>query len=172
MLGNYVEDKPSGTGWPMPPFNLDLEQITEKMWTTRDNTPISGNVFGNGLVYSSDKHPAVFSSKDGIVWTLLSPTYSDQPRPLGVPSPNTSNQPTPPAVVSSAPANGVMINLNGKGYKLNLTANDGQLYEVQASTNLQNWVTLASITNSGAVLNFVDSDVTNYPIRFYRLKLQ
>lgn len=165
MLGIFVEDKASGTGWPRPPFNLDLEQITEKMWTTRDNTPISGNVFGNGLVYSSDKHPAVFSSKDGIVWTLLSPSYSDQPTPLAVQSPRNSNrnsnQPTPLAVVSNAPENGVLINLNGKGYKLNLAANNGQLYEIQASTNLQDWVTLASITNSGALLNFVDSEVTN-----------
>jgi hypothetical protein len=33
-------------------------------------------------------------------------------------------------------------------------------------------VTLATITNSGAMLNFTDNEVTNYPVRFYRLELQ
>jgi hypothetical protein len=158
MLGNFVNEETYGKSLPAPPSDVPLVPITEEKWMTTDNTPISGNVWGNELVYSSDKHAAVFSSKDGIVWTLLSPSYSDQPTPL--------------AVVSNAPENGVLINLNGKGYKLNLAANNGQLYEIQASTNLQDWVTLASITNSGALLNFVDSEVTNYPIRFYRLKLQ
>jgi hemin uptake protein HemP len=108
----------------------------------------------------------VLTSKDGIVWTRLAPIHSDRPAPIPTPAITGNNQ---NAVISE---NVVAIELNGQAYKLNLTASIGQSMEVQASTNLESWDTLTTITNNGGILNFVDHDATNYPMRFYRLKLQ
>ena len=67
---------------------------------------------------------------------------------------------------------GIEFQLNGKSYQLNLSAKVGQIYQLQASADLEHWMYLATLTNSGTILNFIDHDVTNYPQRFYRLKLQ
>lgn len=131
-------------------------------WTTPDKTSISGSVYGNQVTYSSGKPFVVLSSKDGIVWTRLTPKISDQPVPVIASTIQNVGK----------SENGVMIELNGQLYKLNLTTTIGQSMEIQASTNLQSWVTLTIITNSGGILKFVDRDASNYPMRFYRLKLQ
>jgi hypothetical protein len=45
-------------------------------------------------------------------------------------------------------------------------------FEVQASTNLTNWVLVGNATNlGGSLFQFTDSSVTNSPYRFYRLKV-
>ena len=45
-------------------------------------------------------------------------------------------------------------------------------FEVEASTNLTNWVFTGNATNlSGSLFQFSDSSVTNFPSRFYRLKV-
>ena len=45
-------------------------------------------------------------------------------------------------------------------------------FEVEASTNLTHWVFTGQATNiSGSLFQFIDSSVTNFPSRFYRLKV-
>jgi hypothetical protein len=159
LWGSIENDKSFRVVGPLlGPFGIQLMSTAGGTWTTPDKISISGSVWGNGFVFSSGKQPIVLSSKDGIVWTRLLPKNSDQPTPL--------------TIASNAPENGVLIDLNGQCYKLNLAASVGQFYEIQASTNLQDWTTLTTITNTGGILNFVDRDITNYPMRFYRLKLQ
>jgi photosystem II stability/assembly factor-like uncharacterized protein len=131
-------------------------------WTTPDKTAISGFISGNRHITYTDKAPVVLTSQDGIVWTRLAPIHSDRPAPAI--AGNNQN-----AVVSE---NVVAIKLNGQVYQLNLTSHLGQSMEIQASTDLESWDTLTTITNNGGILNFVDRDVTNYPARFYRLKLR
>jgi hypothetical protein len=143
-------------------FGTELVSTNGEVWTTEDKISISGCVYGNQVLFYSGSRHMVLSSKDGIVWTRLLPSSSDQPTPIV-----TSNNQN--VAVSQ---NGVVIELNGQTYKLNLTSNIGQSMEVQASTNLEIWETLTTITNSGGILNFVDPDAKNYPQRFYRLKLQ
>ena len=141
---------------------LRLLPIDEDTWRTPDNSSISGDVYGNTVTFLYGNRPVVLSSKDGITWTRLAPIFSDHPTPII-------------ASKSQSPAkseNGVVIELNGQPYKLNLTANIGQSMEIQASTNLVNWESLTTITNNGGVLKYIDMDVTKYPMRFYRLKLQ
>ena len=47
----------------------------------------------------------------------------------------------------------------------------GISYQIDASTNLSNWVTLANITNAGAQYTYTDSSSTNLVRRFYRIRL-
>lgn len=45
-------------------------------------------------------------------------------------------------------------------------------FEVEASTNLTNWLVIGNATNiSGSLFQFSDSSLTNFPSRFYRLKV-
>ena len=135
-------------------------------WTAPNKTLITGRVCGNIVVnYFRNKYPngVVLYSEDGISWKRLLPRYSDQQKPL-VAASNTK--------LLAESYNGVLIELNGQPYKLNLAANFGQSMEIQASTNLVDWESLTTITNNGGVLKYIDMDVTNYPMRFYRLKLQ
>jgi hypothetical protein len=163
LWGNIGNDKSFMATVPLGPFGIQLVSTDAETWATPDKMPIAGSVLGNELVYRSGKQPIVLSSKDGIVWTRLLPKNSDQPKQV----PAASNAPS-----AARSETGVLIDLNGQRYKLNLAANVGQLYEIQASINLHDWVTLTTITNTGGILNFVDRDVTNYPTRFYRLKFQ
>ena len=42
---------------------------------------------------------------------------------------------------------------------------------IEASTNLNNWVPLATLYNTNGFLQFLDVTATNFPIRFYRIKV-
>jgi len=46
----------------------------------------------------------------------------------------------------------------------------GISYQIDASTNLSNWVTLANITNAGAQYTYTDSSSINIVERFYRVR--
>ena len=143
-----------------------LESSDEETWTTRDKAAISGIVSGNTVISYTDNPPTVLASEDGIHWHRIKPTHSDNPVQISASSTARNNTSTVPS------DNGVVINLNGQGYKLNLTSSIGQSMEIQASSDLQSWETLTTITNTGGIINFVDPDAKNYPQRFYRLKLQ
>lgn len=134
-------------------------------WTMPDRSFMLGNVFGHAVAYPvpfPNEKMAVLSSTNGIVWTRLPPEKSDNPERV-------SSDEVPSTAKSE---NGIVIKLNDQSYKLNLAVNLGTPMEVQASTNLEDWVTLTVITNTGGILNFSDQDRANYPMRFYRLKLQ
>jgi hypothetical protein len=49
-----------------------------------------------------------------------------------------------------------------------LTGQAGYTYDVQASTNLSNWTTIAVLVNTNGVVPFSDPAATNYNQRFYR----
>jgi hypothetical protein len=144
------------------PLHLVLVSADGENWTTEDKIEIPGTVYGNKMGYYSGKAPVVLSSKDGVVWRRMKPTKIDDPVLL------TTNQ---SAQASEKMENGVGITLNGLPYKLNITAEIGQHMEIQASTNLIDWNTISTITNAIAPLDFTDPDATNFPVRFYRLKI-
>ena len=147
-----------------------LETSDGTTWTTPDKIAISGIINGNIVVTYTDKIPAVLATEDGIHWTRIKPTHSDNPIPMAAPA--------QPAVVvdnnqSKTISDGSLrVDLNGRAYKLNLTSSVGQSMEIQASSDLQSWETLTTITNTGGTLHFIDPDAKNYPQRFYRVKLQ
>jgi len=138
-----------------------LMPMDEDTWIAPDKISVPGAVFGNIICfyYGDLSRQVVLASKDGVVWTRLGFSHSDHPNSIV-----TTN--------SIQSANGVLVELNGLSYKLNLTVEIGQSMEIQASTNLVAWEILTTITNTGGILKYTDSDATNYPMRFYRLKLQ
>ena len=49
----------------------------------------------------------------------------------------------------------------------------GQIYQVQASTNLVDWVNLNTVTADGAgIIQVLDAAARNCPQRFYRAEAQ
>ncbi len=49
-----------------------------------------------------------------------------------------------------------------------VTGGNQQSYLVQASTNLVDWVSIATNAAAGGLINFLDAKSTNFPTRFYR----
>lgn len=64
----------------------------------------------------------------------------------------------------------VTTNMFGGSHVWKLTGEAGFAYGIQASTNLSsgNWTDIAELINTNGVVQFYDSDSTNYPTRFYR----
>jgi hypothetical protein len=67
----------------------------------------------------------------------------------------------PPAIDSPAP--GV-----GGSFKFNIGGPTGLTYEVLASTNFQNWLSLTSLVSTTTQFQFLDLSATNFTQRFYR----
>ncbi len=64
-------------------------------------------------------------------------------------------------------------NIGSAGAQLTMSAIPGQAYEVQASTNLVDWVSLGIVTGSPAgLIQLLDPAAKDYPQRFYRALTQ
>jgi hypothetical protein len=59
------------------------------------------------------------------------------------------------------------IQLVGGAAQVGLTAEVGN-YSIQGSSNLVNWVNLATVTLSNTTGQFFDTSVSNHPSQFYR----
>jgi len=58
------------------------------------------------------------------------------------------------------------------GFGMSFTGTPGQIFVVDASTNMVNWVPLQTNTLTSGPIHFYDPQWTNYPGRFYRLRSQ
>jgi hypothetical protein len=58
---------------------------------------------------------------------------------------------------------------NGQA-RMVVSAPQGEIFTIDASTNLKNWVSLASITITNGPVPFVDAAATNFVRRFYRAR--
>jgi hypothetical protein len=64
-------------------------------------------------------------------------------------------------------------NIGSIGAQLTMSAIPGQVYEIQASTNLVDWVDLNTVdSDPSGVIQFLDAAAKNYPQRFYRVAKQ
>jgi uncharacterized repeat protein (TIGR03803 family) len=59
--------------------------------------------------------------------------------------------------------------VENSGLEIDLSGSVGETFRVLGSTNLVDWVPVASLTNLTGTLKFEDSAATNYGCRFYRL---
>ena len=55
-----------------------------------------------------------------------------------------------------------------RGFRFLLAGDEGNLCEVQTSSNLTSWQSLTSLTISNTAVQFIDLAVTNHSPRFYR----
>jgi hypothetical protein len=69
--------------------------------------------------------------------------------------------PSPPQFVSVQPP-------GADGMTLTLSGDIGGVVEIHASTNLTDWLWLATLTNTSGQVTYIDSDATNQPVRFYK----
>ena len=69
----------------------------------------------------------------------------------------------PPSLGISAPINGVVT--------VTLSGSAGSRYEIEFSTNFQNWTVLTNETATNGTFSVVDTGITNQPLRFYRALL-
>ena len=67
----------------------------------------------------------------------------------------------------NAPPSFTSIALDGQGAQMTLTGTIGNAYVLQASSDLQNWITISVQTNVTGTLNFTEPLTTN-ALRFYR----
>jgi len=58
------------------------------------------------------------------------------------------------------------------GFNLHLSGPAGSNYVIQASTDLKNWTSISTNAAPTGSITYTDTDVTNYPWRFYRAKIQ
>lgn len=149
----------NGVSWSKQVFGADnLQAVT----------------FANGTFVVVGNSGKILSSLDGVVWQQRTNSISDaltgitfgngtfvacsiqgglfQSAPVGIPS----------LTASGAP--------NGVGINLAMSGEIGRGYRIQARTNLAegDWEDFLSFTNTGPVMEFLDTSVTNLPSRFYR----
>ena len=72
----------------------------------------------------------------------------------------------PPAVPPILLSNPAWLPGNAFGFTLSSEA--GLTYQIDTSTDLSNWVPLATLTATNSEMEFIDSSVTNVSQRFYR----
>jgi hypothetical protein len=62
--------------------------------------------------------------------------------------------------------------LTSSGLALTLRGTSGVRYRVDASSDLLQWTTITNFVSTGSIMNFQDSEATNYARRFYRAVTQ
>jgi hypothetical protein len=70
---------------------------------------------------------------------------------------------TPPIITLNSPAAG-----SGGTFHFNVNGPTGLTYEIVASTNFQNWLSLTSLVPTSTQFQFIDLAATNFSQRFYR----
>ena len=103
------------------------------------------------------------TSPSGYFTDYYAPFYSRRYY-RAVPLSQEQSQAVPPV----APQLGAVRLVSGGGVQVTLMGGVGQTYNVQASTNLVNWVAVTNLVLSTGSGQFTDYSVTNCPQRFYR----
>jgi hypothetical protein len=67
-----------------------------------------------------------------------------------------------PIIISSP------VRLNDGRFQFTLTAEAGFDYDIQATGNMVDWVTIATLPNPTGTLSFIDPNAALYPMRYYR----
>ena len=63
---------------------------------------------------------------------------------------------------------GSPVRLPNGTFQFTLTAEAGYDYQIQASTNLVNWETIATLPNPTGTIQFIDPNAANFLLRYYR----
>ena len=77
--------------------------------------------------------------------------------------------------ISTQPPGGTLVSVSrsaDNGFSLSFPTQVSLIYDIQATTNLRNWQTVASITATNEALQFFDNAVSNNAAKYYRVKRQ
>ena len=61
------------------------------------------------------------------------------------------------------------LSLTNRQFRLGVSADSGISYSLQASTNLESWVSLTTVSAADADFELVDTNAAAFPYRFYRV---
>jgi hypothetical protein len=154
-------------------------------WTSRTSVMLNqlfGITYGNNTFVGVGAAGTIETSPDGITWiTRASPTsdwigntffgiaYGSK---TFVTVGMTGIILQSGVVVPMQPTLGSVGFVPGGAARVTLTGLPGQTYSIQASTNLQQWLTITNVTLTTPAGQFVDTSATNFPLRFYRAVAQ
>lgn len=146
-------------------------------WTMRlqsSSYSLYGVTFANGLFVAVGSAGAIVTSTDGITWTKRPPPTTADLRGITYGNGTFVATGTGGTIIQSGsfsiPALSVIRALNDSGINLAMSGEIGRGYRIQTRTNLAegDWEDFLSFTNTGPVMEFLDTSVTNLPSRFYR----
>ena len=63
------------------------------------------------------------------------------------------------------------LSLTNQQFRLRVSADPGISYSLQASTNLESWVSLTTVSAADADFELVDTNTAAFSYRFYRVVL-
>ncbi len=153
--------------------------------------PTSNAIIGTSIAYgdegfiasNGDPQPSWTTTPDGTNWTVRGfdgpglGGYSPSAPTEGVAFGNGSYVLVGNGISQSAPANPqAMPLLSGQlisqGFRLSAIAQPNYSYRIQSCTNLasSNWRDVFTYTSTQAVTSYIDTDATNRPSLFYRIK--
>jgi len=72
-----------------------------------------------------------------------------------------------PASPSTVTLSGPLMRTNG-AFGFSVAGTPGLTYQIDASTNLLNWLSVTSLISSNSPFQFTDQSATNSPVKFYR----
>ncbi|MEW6306857.1 MAG: immunoglobulin domain-containing protein [Verrucomicrobiota bacterium] len=75
--------------------------------------------------------------------------------------------PVPTSILPPSPSH--LANLKTNGYPLTVALEPGRTYRLQTSIDLQDWLTLATFTDTSSLIEFLDTSATNRTRAFYRV---
>ena len=85
-------------------------------------------------------------------------------------SPPLSNSTTFRVIVTGlSPITLASLSLTNQQFRLGVSADSGITYSLQASTNLESWISLTTVNAADADFELVDTNAAAFPYRFYRV---
>ena len=85
-------------------------------------------------------------------------------------SPPLSNSTTFRVIVTGlSPITLASLSLTNQQFRLGVSADSGISYSLQASTNLESWISLTTVNAADADFELVDTNAAAFPYRFYRV---
>jgi hypothetical protein len=141
----------------------DVLHLRETITLTGKGTKADDYWWARGV--GTIKRQGISGRDAPLLWTLTS--YSIPPaEPLVV---HSELPATRPPVIEAQSAN---LDITGNGFGFNFTGEPHQVVVVEASSDLVHWQPFQTNVLAGVPIRLSDSQWTNYPCRFYRMKSQ
>jgi hypothetical protein len=159
--------------FPSGPSILQFAGSSSQAWSTNAELTIQN---WNGSLYGGGQQQLIFGSSQTAL-TAQQLTEVQFQNPAGLPAGTylariLADGEVAPDSGSPLPLElGLASSQSNGSLQLLIQGDIGQTYEIDASTDLEHWVPLSTLTNSTGTVSFSDSGASNYSQRFYRAQL-